>query len=73
MTLAYGHQPRIAYGRDLDVMSPLLIHQPEVSQAFYGILEGKPDHYLIDMPWRFNLNLQILKPDFETDMFQVIV
>lgn len=42
-----AHQPRIVYKQDLSE-NPKLIFNPEVSQAFYGELKGKPEKYFIN-------------------------
>ncbi|NIO44134.1 MAG: hypothetical protein GTN36_01070 [Candidatus Aenigmarchaeota archaeon] len=56
---AFAHQPRIVSEQIT------LIRNPEVSQAFYGILKGKPDYYHIDSEKQFNLYVGILVPDIE--------
>jgi hypothetical protein len=57
-----GHQPRIVYDQDHSCGNPVAIHNPEVSQAFYGELHGKPDFYVMCSPGPFHLNVQISTP-----------
>ncbi|NIO19886.1 MAG: hypothetical protein GTN76_03890, partial [Candidatus Aenigmarchaeota archaeon] len=52
-----AHQPRLVSG---DVV---MIRNPEVSQAFYGELKGKHDHYNIIEEEGFDLYVSILVPD----------
>ncbi len=73
MTLFYGHQPRIVYDKILSKQSPYQITDPEVSQAFYGELNGSPEYFMIKSPTEFNLYLQLLKPDFEKRTFSAEV
>lgn len=58
-TTSLAHQPRIVSGE------LALIKNPEVSQAFYGELKGKPDYYRIKSEGPFNLYVGILVPDLE--------
>jgi hypothetical protein len=44
---AIAHQPRIVAGNRLPQTNPMVIHNPEVSQVFYGELTGEPDYYTI--------------------------
>lgn len=53
------HQPRIVAG------GVTQIENPEVSQAFYGELEGGPDYYQIRSEEPFRLYVGILVPDLE--------
>jgi len=57
--IAFAHQPRLVEG-DLT-----LIENPEVSQAFYGELKGKPDFYQIQTDQSIKLYVGILVPDVE--------
>ena len=52
-----AHQPRIVES------GPVGIHQPEVSQAFYGELTGTPVEYRIQSAEAFRLYVGILVPD----------
>jgi hypothetical protein len=52
-----AHQPRLVSG---DVV---MIRNPEVSQAFYGELKGKHDHYNIIEEEGFDLYVSVLVPD----------
>lgn len=54
---AYGHQPKLI----TDEVT--IIKNPEVSQAFYSELTGKPHIYLIESEISFRLYVGILVPD----------
>jgi len=56
---AFAHQPRLV---ESDFT---LIENPEVSQAFYGELKGKPDYYQIQIEAPIKLYVGILVPDVE--------
>ena len=57
---AWCHQPRIVEGEDVTV-----VENPEVSQAFYGEMKGKPVYYQIVSEDSFKLYVGILVPDLE--------
>lgn len=66
-----AHQPRLETGVNVSLKDPIVIENPEVSQAFYGDLTGEPDYYKIssDEPFKFYLNLLVpaspgIPPDF---------
>ena len=66
-----AHQPRLETGVNVSLKNPIVIETPEVSQAFYGDLQGQPDYYKIssDEPFKFYLNLLVpaspgIPPDF---------
>jgi len=54
---AHAHQPRIVTGSDATV-----VQNPEISQAFYGTLDGAPHKYTIDSATPFNLYVSLLTP-----------
>jgi hypothetical protein len=56
-----AHQPRLVIGANVSYENPILIKNPEVSQAFYGELQGQPNYYQIksDVPFKFYLNLLV--------------
>jgi len=58
---AWCHQPRIVEGEDITQ-----VQNPEVSQAFYGELKGKPAYYQITSEDSFKLYIGILVPDLES-------
>jgi len=58
-SLVAAHQPRIVFDNYIDIFNP------EVSQAFYGNLEGESAHYQIRSDYPFNLYINILVPDLE--------
>ena len=59
VSAASAHQPRIVSGELAQ------IENPEVSQAFYGELKGKPDYYQIKSGDPFSLYVGILVPELE--------
>jgi hypothetical protein len=66
-----AHQPRLVIGANASHENPIVIQNPEVSQAFYGELQGQPNYYQIksDNPFKFYLNLLVpaspgIPPDF---------
>ncbi len=58
-TVSFAHQPRIVSE------GVTQIENPEVSQAFYAELKGKPDYYEIKSGEPFKLYVGILVPDLE--------
>jgi len=56
---AHAHQPRIVEDEITEVKNP------EISQAFYGELDGQPERYEITMDREFELYLGVLVPDLE--------
>lgn len=52
-----AHQPRIVSGQTVQIKTP------QVSQAFYAILQGSPDEYMITAEHEFDLYLSLLVPD----------
>jgi len=71
-SIASAHQPRVAFGDNI-AGNITRINNPEVSQAFYGIMQGMPDHYKISSDSNFTLYLNILVPDFGDKDFSVAV
>ncbi|MDD5430891.1 MAG: hypothetical protein PHP03_01560 [Candidatus Pacebacteria bacterium] len=55
-----AHQPRIVF----DSKEVIEVKNPEISQAFYGNLNGKPDYYSINADKDFNFYVGILVPKF---------
>lgn len=56
---AQAHQPRIV-GPSAEITN---IHNPEISQAFYGQLKGEPALFQVQSDQWFNLYVGILVPD----------
>jgi hypothetical protein len=59
---ASAHQPRIVYQQQIPQTNPILIKNPEISQAFYAELKGQPEYYKIISEQEINLYVQILSP-----------
>lgn len=59
ISISSAHQPRIVSGNFTSV------EKPEVSQAFYGELDGNPHYYQIDSEDPYNLYVSLLVPDLK--------
>ncbi|NYB51534.1 MAG: hypothetical protein HVN35_03075 [Methanobacteriaceae archaeon] len=57
-----AHQPRLDVGRAVSVENPIIVDNPEISQAFYGELNGKPVYYQIKSDKAFQLYVNLLLP-----------
>jgi len=62
ITAVFAHQPRIVYRQQIPQTNPILIKNPEISQAFYAELKGQPEYYKIVSEKEINLYVQILSP-----------
>lgn len=60
-----AHQPRYVMPVESSAENPIIISDIEISQAFYGDLNGKPDYYKTSMidGKSFNFYIQMLVPD----------
>lgn len=56
-----AHQPRLETGTNVSLQNPIVVENPEISQAFYSTLRGNPDYYKIssDIPFKLYLNLLV--------------
>ncbi|MGL4670414.1 MAG: hypothetical protein ACRCVG_07490 [Methanobacteriaceae archaeon] len=61
-SIVSAHQPRLV-SDDSTIANPIVIENPETSQAFYGELNGNPVYYKITSPKDFRLYVNILVPD----------
>ncbi|WP_414470422.1 hypothetical protein [Methanobacterium sp. ACI-7] len=57
-----AHQPRVDIGTTTSPQDPIIVENPEISQAFYGNLKGTPDYYQITSDKPFEMYLNILVP-----------
>lgn len=57
-----AHQPRLEVGINSSTANPIVVSNPEISQAFYGNLIGQPDYYKITSDKSFNLYVNLLVP-----------
>jgi hypothetical protein len=71
LAVAAAHQPRLDAGANISIENPIIVNEPEISQAFYGELQGQPNFYKItsDKPFKFYLNLLVpaspgIPPDY---------
>ncbi len=62
LSLVSAHQPRLDTQTTVSVENPILVDNPEISQAFYGQLNGKPVYYQIQSTQPFQLYLNLLVP-----------
>lgn len=58
-----AHQPRLVWDQATTESNPIIVTNPEVSQAFYGILSGQSDYYQITSDTGFLLYINIVVPD----------
>ena len=56
-----AHQPRLETATNVSFNNPIIIENPEISQAFYSTLHGSPDYYKINsnVPFKFYLGLLV--------------
>jgi len=61
MSALAAHQPRLDSGTNVSINNPIIVENPEISQAFYGTLRGSPDYFKInsDIPFKLYLNLLV--------------
>jgi hypothetical protein len=57
-----AHQPRVDVGVNSSISNPIVVQNPEISQAFYGKLNGQPVYYQITSDKPFNLFVNLLVP-----------
>lgn len=57
--IAEAHQPRLI-GSPTE---PILIEKPEVSKAYYGVLNGEEQHFFIEQSDLFDLYVNVVVPD----------
>lgn len=60
---AYAYRPRFVFDQVLTIVYPKIIQNPEISQTFYGELNGKTDYYKIAAGEDFDLYFNIMVPD----------
>lgn len=61
--LAEAHNPRLVYNLDALPEKPIIINNPDVSQAFYGRLKGWEEYYRITITTSTDFYWQTLVPD----------
>jgi hypothetical protein len=62
-----AHQPRLVSGNQGSKSKPIIVEEPEVSKAYYGVLKGEPSNYLVSLSTSISLYVQILVPDVAPD------
>jgi len=69
VTNIYAHRPVIVKNES-SKDKPVIIKNPEISYAFYGILSGEPHYYKIVFSKPFDFYVNILVPDYlpKTDL-----
>ncbi|MFA6227558.1 MAG: hypothetical protein WC631_03760 [Candidatus Paceibacterota bacterium] len=60
---ASAHQPRLVWDFINSHDSPIVISNPDISQAFYGILKNQPEYYKVKLDKASILYLSLLVPD----------
>jgi hypothetical protein len=65
VSIADAHEPRIVFDNQTSPENPVKIEDPEISKAYYGILDGTPDFYDIEAHQPFRLYMNILVPDLK--------
>jgi hypothetical protein len=63
---AFSHRPVIVKegGSRTD---PIIVEEPEISWAYYGLLEGEPHFFEINSTEHFTLYVNILVPDYDAE------
>jgi len=77
LPLVSAHQPRLVMGLDMhSENTSLFVENPEISQAFYGELNGRPDYYriVLDKPARIYFGITApftadAKTDFTVELY----
>ena len=62
ISMVSAHQPRLETGTNVSYQNPIVVQNPEISQAFYSQLNGNPDYYKINSDKTFKLYLNLLVP-----------
>lgn len=62
-SLGWAHQPRLVMGKDAPMGDPVEVEEPQISQAYYGELNGTPQYYRITSDEPFLLYAGLLLPD----------
>jgi len=70
---SFAHQPRIVFDASHTQENPILVTNPEISQAFYGNLHGQADVYHIQMTSGFLLYVNIVVPELSGQRTDFIV
>ncbi len=60
--LAEAHNPRLVYNTDALPEKPIIINNPDISQAFYGRLKGWEEYYRFKVTTSTNFYWQTLVP-----------
>lgn len=71
ISMAFAHQPRLASDNST-IANPIVVKNPEISQAFYGKLNGNPAYYKIQSNKQFQLYANILVPDIPGAISQLM-
>lgn len=58
-----AHNPRLVYDKNAPSSTPIIISNPDISQAFYGRLKGSPEYYQINLKDKQTFYFHILVPD----------
>jgi len=58
-----AHNPRLVWDIKTSSISPILIENPDISQAFYGMLKNNPEYYKIKIEESSIIYFGLLVPD----------
>lgn len=58
-----AHNPRLVYGKSAPISAPIIISNPDISQAFYGRLKGEMEYYQFKLDANQNFYFHTLVPD----------
>ena len=64
--VVFAHRPVIVKSKS-SRDTPVVVEEPEISWAFYGILEGYPHYYKVVSEEPFDLYVNILVPDLDPE------
>lgn len=62
---ALAHSPRLVERQDALEERPIVINNPDISQAFYGRLKGWSEYYQVSFPAAQEFYFQTLVPDIQ--------
>ncbi len=70
-TTVFAHNPRVILFGNPSLENPVVIENPDVSQAFYGELNGQPEYYKFSLKESTPSLVGILAPIMETNFVSV--
>jgi hypothetical protein len=67
----FAHQPKVTLYDDSSLANPIQINNPDISQVFYGDLDGQPEYYKFSLTQATDSLLGILVPISEKNFTSV--